>query len=143
MIKKVEDVKKSAWGKTYDKFESVGQTKSYLLPNKEIGISLTDTEEHVVEAAQKEICFYYDFVNLYFKEYSDINYLDIRLNAEPGKDLYLAHNPIHTSFLALIVAKLNGNKRLDELMIFYRGIIEKYNSIFLPKYNLIVNRISS
>ena len=124
----------------YDKFVTIGRVKSYLIDNPSEGQVLTDTEGNVRKAAKGEIDFYHSFAKAYFEKASDYNYLHQKLNAHPGEELYLAHNPIHTSFLAIIVAKLVGEEtvRLEELFRFYREIILKFNDVFIEEYDLLV-----
>jgi hypothetical protein len=51
-----------------------------------------------LKAVKGEIDFYYSYAKDYYKKHLDYHYLNRKLNAEPGKELYLAYNPIHTSF---------------------------------------------
>lgn len=134
LIKEVEQVKKKAWGKFYRKFESVGDYKYNLLPKEETSTHWTDTEEAVRIAVQKEIDYYYSDLKEYFRIHSDINFLDRHLNDEPNKFRIVAHNSIHTSFLAVIVAKLSDNDQLPKLISFYKNLISPE---FMEEYKLL------
>lgn len=138
LVEEVEKIKKNAWGKLYDKFVTLGRVKSYLIEKPSEGVVLTDTEENVRKAAKGEIEFYHSFAKFYYARALDYKYLDKKLNSNPGEELHIAHNPIHTSFLAIIVAKLTGNEKLPELFEFYRGIILKRNKSFIEEYELLV-----
>jgi len=50
--------------------------------------SWTDTEENLVSSAKSEIAFYHSFAENYFKEYSDIKFLDKRLNDKPDNQSF-------------------------------------------------------
>lgn len=143
LIKEVEDIKRKAWGISYDKFESLGKEKSYLTNVPSEGHSSTNTEENVKEAVRKEIEFYYSHIKNYFKKHLDLKYLDKILNTRPGEELYIAHNPIFSSFLALIVAKLTHNPDLNNLFPVYRKIVEKFNAVFLDDYDLLQKVLST
>lgn len=138
-IYEVEAIKKKAWGKSYRKFESLGKEKSYLAPNPSEGHSWTDTEANVRLAVKKEIEFYHSVVKDYFKKHVDLEYLDSILNTIPGSELYVAHNAIYSSFLAIVVAKLVGHSNLNDLFPVYRKIVEKFNFAFLEEYDLLQN----
>lgn len=138
LVDEIEKLKRNAWGKRYDKFVTLGRVKSYLIEKPSDGVVLTDTEENVRKAAKGEIEFYHSFAKLYYSKALDYNYLDRKLNSNPGEELYIAHNPIHTSFLAIIVAKLTGNEKLSELFEFYKGIILKFNKAYIEEYELLV-----
>jgi hypothetical protein len=145
LITEIENIKRKAWGKSYDKFVTVGRVKSYLIDNPAEGQSLTDTEDNVRKAARSELDFYNSIGKEYFNRALDYQYLNRTLNRTPGSELYLAHNPIHTSFLAIIVSRLAGESdgRQAELFSFYRGIIQKHNPEFLEQYDLLVNHLTS
>ena len=138
LIGEIENIKQKAWGTGYDKFVTLGRVKSYLISDPSKGIVLTDSEENVKKAAQGEIDFYYSFAKKFFVENLNYDYLDKKLNTSPGNELYLAHNPIHTSFLAIIVAKLVNNKEIESLFNFYREIILKFNNAFIEDFDLLV-----
>lgn len=124
-IKEVDDIKKKAWGKKYFKFVSVGTSKAYLVPDFE-GTLWTETERNVRKAVKKEIKFYKKIGAEYFRNFSNITFLDEYLNAEPGKHLHTAYNPTATITLALIVAKLNNNPNLKKLCDVYREVSNTY-----------------
>ncbi len=135
LIGEIEKIKKNAWGKSYNKFVTVGNSKTGL---KKGLIEKTDTEEKVIKVVKNEIVFYHSFAKNYFKQHIDYMYLDEILNTNPGKAYNLAYNPIHTSFLAIIIAKLVKNKKIDELIIYYRKDILRVNNKFIDKYDLLV-----
>ena len=139
LIKKVEDVKKQAWGKLYDKFESLGKEKSYLTKDPSEGHCWTDTEENVRLAAKKEIDFYHSYVKEYFYKHLDLKYLDKILNTNPGEELYISHNAIFSCFLAIIVAKLVNNPDIDKFFPIYRYIVDKFNAQYLVEFDLLQN----
>ncbi|MFY0602200.1 MAG: hypothetical protein JXR03_21165 [Cyclobacteriaceae bacterium] len=141
ILKDVESFKKSAWGKLYDKYESVGVNKNRLTSDPSKGMYWTDTESNILKAAESELHFYERVTEEWFQSHTNIAYLDNKLNTEPASELYLAHNEIHTSFLAIIVAKLNQNPELDKLKTIYRSVVEKRNSNFLIEYDLLVDKI--
>lgn len=141
-LREIEKIKKNAWGKLYHKIETIGDTKQY--------IQKTDTEEKVIEVTKKEILFYHSFLKEYFNKYSNYKYLDEMLNKIPGKELQIAYNPIFTIFLAIIVAELTDNPKIEELFAFYRdlivnvkknklmGIKQEYLIEEIKKYDLLV-----
>ena len=139
LVGEIESIKKKAWGKLYDKFVSLGRVKSYLIDKPSEGQVLTDTEDNVRKAVKGEIEFYQTFAKSYYYRALDYKYLDEKLNLNSGEELYLAHNPIHTSFLAIIVAKLTGNEKSSELFDFYRSIVLKFNEVFIEEYDLLVD----
>jgi len=139
IIGEIEQIKKKAWGALYKKYITIGTHKSLLKEYLGEGIVKTDTDEKLNSAAQGEIHFYYSYAKEYFKKHLDYNYLDQLLNNRPGEELFLAYNPIHTTFLAIIVAKLNGNIQFEELLSFYREIIIKHNFNYLEEYDLLSN----
>lgn len=135
----IENIKKKAWGKLYKKFVSVGQVKTYIIKDGTGHLIVTDTEEKVINAIQEEKMFYENYVVKYIQNMTDIYYLDNLLNKEPGKELFIAFNPIHTSFLAIIVAKLVSNPNIDILFNEYRKLIIKHNEHFIEEYDLLVS----
>jgi len=139
LIQSVENIKKKAWGKSYKKFVSAGRTKRYLLPKEKSDQcwSWTDTQEAVYKAVKKEMEFYYSFVNNYFQTYSNIEFLDNYLNAEPDEKRIAAYNQIHTAFLAIIVAYLCKNPRLPELVPFYKAVVQKFNVNYIPEFEML------
>ena len=144
IIGEIETIKKKAWGKQYDKFVTIGRTKSYLLPKPGDGSSLTDTEENVKNAAKTEIDFFYSFAKNYFVQHLDYKYLDSLLNTNPNEELlYIAYNPIHSSFLAIIVSALTKNPDLEKLCDFYRQIVQKHNDAYIEEYDLLVQYLKN
>lgn len=139
LIGEIENIKKMAWGKIYNKFMSLGRVKSYLIDDPTKGQVLTDTKNNVIKAVKVEITFFHSFAKKYFIEALDYSLLDKKLNLKPGDELYLSHNPIQTSFLAIIVAKLVGNENLISLCEFYRGIILKFDDAFVDDYDLLAD----
>lgn len=137
IIKVVEDVKKKAWGKLYKKYLSLGSTKAYLVKDSSDGTSWTDTEEAVRNTVKDEITFYHSFAKGYFKDYSNLSFLDKRLNDKPDGWNVIAYNHAWNSFLAVIVAKLNNNPRLLELIEFYKPVVQKYTPNYLEEYELL------
>lgn len=136
-IHSVEDIKKKAWGKLYKKSWSIGNVKTYFISNPSDSTSWTDTVDHVHIAVKNEIDFYYSFVKEYYMKYSDIKFLNNELNLEPSESKRIAYNHIHTSFLAIIVAKLSNNPNLHDLISFYRPIIRKHNTSYMVEYELL------
>ena len=145
LVDEIEKIKKKAWGKLYQKYVTIGRGKSYLIENSDDGISSTQTQDEVRAAASKEIAFYFSFAKDYYNRATDYKYLNETLNNNPGEELYLAHNPIHTSFLAIIVAKLVSTEesRMLELFETYRKVILKFNDVYIKKYDLLVTYLSN
>lgn len=137
LIKSVEDIKKKAWGKQYSKFESVGIPKRRIVSNPSEGIFWTEKREDILKAASSEFSFYNSVSKIWFEDNTNIFYLNKKLNEKPGSELFLAHNEIHTSFLAIIVAQLTENSNYNSLTAFYRTIIERVNPHFLEDYDLL------
>jgi hypothetical protein len=140
LLKSVEHIKKEALGKLYDKFESVGINKMDMFPKDKFrdGLHDTETEEQVYIATEKEIIFYNSVVKEYFHKHSDISYIDKYLNENPNESKILTHyNQAHTCFLAIIVAYLVGNLKINELIEFYRKLVIKSNDQYLKKFDLI------
>jgi len=136
MINAVEEIKKKAWGKSYKKSWSLGHDKKKA-DGLVSAISPTYTVEDVQVAAKEEISFYHSFVKGYFKAYSDIEFLEKKLNSTPDGWKVIAYNHAHNSFLAIIVAKLTNNPKLPELIEFYRPVVKKYTESFTGKYELL------
>ncbi len=143
-LKEVEKIKKKAWGEIYQRYYTLGDTKQ--------DIEKTDTEKKVIEVAKKEIKFYHSFLKDYFKKNSNYEHIDKTLNEIPGKNLHLSFNEILTSYLAIIVAKLTNNPKIEELFVFYRNVIislkneklfsktqEEYIDESIVKYDLLVD----
>lgn len=136
----IEIIKKRALGKLYDRFATIGSTRSYLGDDSpKEGSILTESEQDTRDAVKSELDFYHQFVKGYFKKLLDYKYIDQKLNSEPGKELYLAYNPTDTSILAIIVAKLVGNEKIEELFVFYRTIVLKFHKKLVNEYDLVVN----
>ncbi len=145
LLNSVEKFKRKAWGKLYEKFASVGNTKRSLLPRQSVEEchSLTDTHGAVITAVKKEIEFYELFVKKYFIQYSDIDFLDGLLNSKPDRFNVTTYNPIHTAFLAIIVAKLTFNPNFDNLIPFYREVVNSFNKNFNEEFELLVKYAQS
>lgn len=145
LLKSVENVKKKAWGKLYEKFASVGSAKRGLIPRHSVEEcrSLTDTRGAVLSAVKKEIEFYEFFVDKYFIQYSDVVFLDGLLNSKPDRLNVTTYNPIHTAFLAIIVAKLTFNPNFDNLIPFYREVVNSFNKNFNEEFELLVKYAQS
>ncbi len=141
LLQDVEKIKKGAWGKEYRKFVSVGIQKSYLASDYSLGISLTDTHKNVKKAITNEIDFWKTKVKVYFSMYSNISFLDEILNNDIGKNLYVAYNPVHTSFLAIIVAYLNQRPFLEEVIAFYSNVVDLHNPAFQNDFKVLANYI--
>ncbi|MBN8667468.1 MAG: hypothetical protein J0M30_08180 [Chitinophagales bacterium] len=145
LLKSVENFKRIAWGKLYDKFASVGSTKRSLLSKQRVEEchSNTDTKEAVLSAVKKEVEFYESFVNNDFIQYSDIGFLDGLLNSNPDRFNVTTYNPIHTAFLAIIVAKLNFNPNFDNLIPIYREVVNSFNKNYNEEFELLVKHAQS
>lgn len=144
-IHEVEKIKKAAWGKLYKnlKLASVGQVKTYIIKDRNAHLIVTDTEQKVLEAIEKEKFFYENYVLDYILNMTDIQYLNQLLNKEPGKELFITFNPIHTLFLAIIVAKLTTNPNFEFLVKEYRLLILKHNQHFIEEYEMLVAYLSA
>lgn len=142
-IHEVEKIKKKAWGKLYRKLATVGQVKTYIISDGKAHLIVTDTQDKVIKALEEEKLFYKNYVNPYIERMTDLNFLDQLLNLEIGKELFVAFNPIHTSFLAIIVAKLVSNPNIEILFNEYRKLVEKHNAHFIEEYDLLVNYVSN
>ena len=72
---------------------------------------------------------------------SDVSYLDRILNTTPGSKPNIAHNRIHSSFLAIIAAQLNNAsaKRLESLIEFYRPVVIEYNDAYTEEYEILAD----
>ena len=96
-----------------------------------------DTEPNIIKTIKEEVQFYFSVVKKYFRSYSDVNFLDRELNTSPNENRILSYNPIHTSFLAIIVDRLANNAKLPDLICFYKTIVEKHNIAFVEEYDLL------
>jgi len=135
-INEIEEIKKKAWGKSYKKSWTLGHDKKEA-DGLVSAISPTYTVENVQLAAKEEIAFYHSFVKAYFENYSDIGFLEKKLNTTPDGWKVIAYNHAYNSFLAIIAAKLTNSPKLPELIEFYRPVVKKYTESFMEKYELL------
>jgi hypothetical protein len=148
LIKQIEDIKKKAWGKLYFKVATVGEYKRDMYRSKFIpidfeSISWTDTEEAVRKAVKKEIEFYYAYLKDFYMKFSDISNIDKFLNSEPYEHRVLCYVQENTYCLAIIVAKLNNNPNLKNLIEFYKPLYFKQNQGNLTKFELLESYLLS
>jgi hypothetical protein len=109
----------------------------------------TDTEENVDIAAASELCFYVDILesHISFLRYSDIKFLDDYLNQEPQyeKKSHLNLNEVYNAYLAIIVAYINKNPQLEEIINTYRNFLKADKNMhesYIDKYELLTNYFS-
>lgn len=138
LIKEVEDIKKKFLGKEYQRWYSLGCMKGDFINKKNTETThWTDAEATIRIAVQKEIDFYYSDLKPYFNKYSDIKFLDEHLNVEPYEHRVIAYNHADTYILAIIVAKLNNNPKLRQLLHFYKPLYMKHNLGEVKEYELL------
>jgi hypothetical protein len=141
--KKIETVVEKILGKQRHKFTigaDIGRIK--LSPDGRTivngGLQFILLFEGDIEAAIETLYQYYtDIAKPYFKKYSSLDALDDIMNNEP-----FAHCPAHVGGMfyerclkGLIVAKLVGNPRYDELVAIYNEEIkETFNEEFITTY---------
>lgn len=127
LIKEVQEVKKKVFGKGYNNLFSVGNHKHQMIPKEESSTSWTETEADVRKAVKREIDFYYSNIKEYYKKFSDVKFLDEYLNTKPYEYRCVAFNFEDTYKVAIIVAMLNNNPKLKELIDFYKPFYKTYN----------------
>jgi hypothetical protein len=146
LINDVEQVKKKALGKRYYRHISAGHNRYVVSGRKHEESDLdTETEKLALESAEREIIFYMSTVKDYFRDYSDVVFLDDILNTVPGSKLDAAFNEVDTSFLAIIVAYLCRRKTLKELIPVYREKVELGNKYHnrLPDFDLLAEYVTT
>lgn len=152
-LAEVEAIKKKAWGKKYERDDWTIRTNRlyltrYLGLDKEIVDTLeTDTEENVDIAAASEMCFYVDVLDThFFTKYSNIKSLDEYLNQEPQyKRYHINLSKVNNAYLAIIVAYINKNPQLEEIINTYRNFLKADKNMhesYIDKYELLTNYFS-
>lgn len=136
LLPEVEAIKKAAWGSDYERFASVGDNLLNIARDR--NLIYIDDEASAKERAQSEIEFFKSFVLGYYEKHSDTVYLDHLVNDEPGLHPFVCYNLIESGFLGLVVSYLHRRERLEELIRYYRKVVETHNTQFLDEFERLV-----
>ncbi len=145
IINKVEKVKKKAWGKLYNKFETCGINKEYLDKETDDFVHFTDTTENIHTAVEKESKFYYSNLLRYFDNHSSMEFINSKYNNKLYEDIPdIAHfNRLHSAAVSILAAKEENNPLLDEIANHYAEIIKRVQPSYSQEINLFIDLIYS